>query len=140
MEWTEYKQEFNKVYNGDEDEKRMQIFESNKAMWGEHESGAVLGATQFSDLTLEEFQALPIRGLAPGLMADLPYLGKHEIDESVDSTATIDWVSRGAVTPVKDQASADLAGLSPPLAVSRVPGSLPLAALSACPSSSSSTA
>merc|ERR1711991_792027 len=49
------------------------------------------------------FQAMPIRGLNAGLYADLPYLGKHEIDESVDSTATIDWVSRGAVTPVKDQ-------------------------------------
>jgi cathepsin L len=104
MEWEEYKQQFGKVYNSnDEDETRMAIFESNKAMWGEHESGAVLGATQFSDMTLEEFQALPIRGLNAGLYADLPYLGKHEIDESVDSTATIDWVSQGAVTPVKDQ-------------------------------------
>merc|ERR1712065_22674 len=54
-------------------------------------------------MTLEEFQALPIRGLNTGLYADLPHLGSHEIDESVDSTATIDWVSRGAVTPVKDQ-------------------------------------
>merc|ERR1719387_1994014 len=103
MNFEEYKQEFNKVYNGDEEESRKAIFESNKAMWGEHESGAVLGATQFSDLTLEEFQALPIRGLAPGLMADLPHLGSHEIDPTVDSSAEIDWVSKGAVTPVKDQ-------------------------------------
>merc|ERR1712048_716669 len=61
------------------------------------------GATQFSDMTLEEFQALPIRGLNAGLYADLPNLGKHEIDTTVDSTAEVDWVSKGAVTPVKDQ-------------------------------------
>jgi len=103
-EWEEYKQQFGKVYNSnDEDATRKANFEANKQLWGEHESGAVLGATQFSDMTLEEFQALPIRGLAPGLYADLPYLGKHEIDDAVDSTAAIDWVSKGAVTPVKDQ-------------------------------------
>jgi C1A family cysteine protease len=104
MEWEEYKQQFGKQYNGDEeDQERMQIFESNKAMWGEHESGATLGPTVFSDLTLEEFQAMPIRGLAPGLKTDLPNLGEHEVDPTVDSTAAIDWVSKGAVTKVKDQ-------------------------------------
>merc|ERR1719454_185649 len=102
MSFDEFKQAFGKVYNGDEEERKA-IFESNKEMWGEHESGAILGATQFSDLTLEEFQSLPIRGLAPGLMADLPHLGSHEIDPSVDSSAEIDWVSKGAVTAVKDQ-------------------------------------
>jgi C1A family cysteine protease len=103
MEWEEYKQQFGKVYNSnDEDQERMQIFESNKAQWGEKD-GAILGATQFSDLTLEEFQAMPIRGLAPGLKTDLPNLGEHEIDATVDSTAAIDWVSKGAVTQVKDQ-------------------------------------
>jgi hypothetical protein len=101
-EWEQYKQDFNKVYNGDsEDAKRKEIFESNKAQWGPHDSGATLGATQFSDLTLEEFQALPIRGLAPGLKTDLPNLGAHE-DEGIEVGA-IDWVSKGAVTQVKDQ-------------------------------------
>jgi len=50
-DWEEYKQQFNKVYNGDESERKA-IFESNKKMWGQHESGAILGATEFSDLTL----------------------------------------------------------------------------------------
>jgi C1A family cysteine protease len=100
MSFDEFKQAFNKVYNGDEEERKA-IFESNKEMWGEHESGAVLGATQFSDLTLEEFQSMPIRGLAPGLKTDLPNLGAHE-DEGIEVGA-IDWVSKGAVTAVKDQ-------------------------------------
>jgi hypothetical protein len=103
MKWEEYKQQFGKVYNGDsEDEERKTIFESNKAAWGDHESGAVLGATQFSDLTLEEFQALPIRGYASGMKTELPNLGEHEIDATLEVGA-VDWVSKGAVTAVKDQ-------------------------------------
>jgi len=100
MNWDEYKQQFGKVYNGDEDQARQQVFEQNKQMWGKHESGAVLGATVFSDLTLEEFQQLRIRGLNAGAKADLPNLGEVEI---LESTATIDWTTRGAVTPVKNQ-------------------------------------
>merc|ERR1711907_932439 len=75
-EWEDYKQEFGKVYNGDDEETRKAIFLENKKLWGEHESGAVLGATQFSDMTLEEFQAMPIRGYAHGSKSDLPNLGE----------------------------------------------------------------
>jgi len=99
-EWEEYKQLFGKVYNGDEDSSRKAIFESNKLMWGDHESGAVLGATQFSDMTLEEFQAMPIRGFAAGSDLGLPKLGEHTSEEFVGS---VDWTTRGAVTPVKNQ-------------------------------------
>merc|ERR1712232_1145199 len=99
-EWEEYKQLFGKVYHGDEDSSRKAIFESNKLMWGDHESGAVLGATQFSDMTLEEFQAMPIRGFAAGSDLGLPKLGEHTSEEFVGS---VDWTTRGAVTPVKNQ-------------------------------------
>merc|ERR1712232_305572 len=99
-EWEEYKQLFGKVYNGDEDSSRKAIFESNRLMWGDHESGAVLGATQFSDMTLEEFQAMPIRGFAAGSDLGLPKLGEHTSEEFVGS---VDWTTRGAVTPVKNQ-------------------------------------
>jgi len=103
MSWDEFKQQFGKTYNGgEEDEQRKQIFEENQQMWGQHESGAILGATEFSDLTLAEFQALPIRGINSGLMGDLPNLGEHEVTEN-EFVGTIDWVSKGAVTPVKNQ-------------------------------------
>jgi cathepsin L len=103
MEWEEYKQAFGKVYNSnDEDEARMAIFDSNKAMWGEHESGAVLGATQFSDMTLEEFQAMPIRGFASSSTMGLPKVGLHE-HNGEELAASVDWTTKGAVTVVKDQ-------------------------------------
>jgi len=100
MDWDEYKQQYGKVYNGDEDSERKEIFETNKKAWGES-NGVTLGATIFSDLTLEEFQALPIRGLSSAVKSDLPNLGEHEAS-GVEAGA-IDWTTKGAVTKVKNQ-------------------------------------
>merc|ERR1739845_286079 len=58
------------------------------------------GANQFSDLTLEEFQALPIRGFVKSGERGLAYLGEHEDGEVA---ASVDWRTKGAVTPVKNQ-------------------------------------
>ena len=103
MEWEEYKQQFGKTYNGDEeDQQRMEIFESNKQMWGPHESGAELGPTVFSDLTLEEFQQLPIRGISSGAASGLPKVGVHE-HNGEKLAESVDWTTKGAVTPVKNQ-------------------------------------
>jgi len=103
MSWEDFKSQFGKTYNGaSEDQKRKAIFEENKKLWGQHSSGAILGATVFSDLTAEEFAAQNIRGLNMGLKGDLPNLGMHE-DTPVEAGATIDWTTKGAVTPVKNQ-------------------------------------
>jgi C1A family cysteine protease len=102
MEWADYKQQFGKTYNGDsEDAKKAAVFEQNKQMWGQHESGAILGATIFSDLTLEEFQQMPIRGFGKGGNG-LPKVGVHEYKGEA-LAASVDWTTKGAVTPVKDQ-------------------------------------
>merc|ERR1711939_140683 len=84
------------------DQQRMEIFESNKQMWGPHESGAELGPTVFSDLTLEEFQQLPIRGISSGAASGLPKVGVHE-HNGEPLAESVDWTSQGAVTPVKNQ-------------------------------------
>merc|ERR1712151_696412 len=60
------------------------------------------GVNQFTDLTLEEFQALPIRGLLAGEKSGLPKVGVHEYNGETLAT-TVNWVTKGAVTPVKDQ-------------------------------------
>jgi len=91
------------TYNGnDEDSQRAQVFESNKAEWGQHSSGAILGATVFSDLTLEEFQQLNIRGISSGASQGLPKVGVHEF-QGETLAASVDWSTKGAVTPVKNQ-------------------------------------
>jgi cathepsin L len=102
MEWEEYKQQFGKVYNGAEEDKRQAIFEENKKVWGQHESGAILGATPFSDLTADEFAALPIRGFTPAAKSGLPKVGVHEYSGET-LAESVDWTTKGAVTVVKDQ-------------------------------------
>jgi C1A family cysteine protease len=102
MEWDEYKQQFGKVYNGAEEDKRQAIFEENKKVWGQHESGAILGATPFSDLTAEEFAQLPIRGLKTAANSGLPKVGVHEYSGET-LAESVDWTTKGAVTKVKDQ-------------------------------------
>jgi len=103
MSWDDFKNQFGKQYNGgEEDEQRKQIFEQNQQQWGQHESGAILGATVFSDLTLEEFQALNIRGIKSGASSGLPSVGVHKYNGEA-LAESVDWTTKGAVTPVKNQ-------------------------------------
>jgi C1A family cysteine protease len=60
------------------------------------------GVNQFTDMTLEEYQALPIRGFIPAKDQGLAHLGVHEYNGE-ELAATVNWVTKGAVTPVKDQ-------------------------------------
>merc|ERR1712159_250221 len=54
----------------------------------------------FAAMTLEEFAQLNIRGFKKGSESGLPSLGMHE---GTYSGATVDWTTKGAVTPVKNQ-------------------------------------
>merc|ERR1711998_366654 len=49
-----------------------------------------------------EFKRLYTGGYKAGssMLGDLPYLGEHE---TVESSGSVDWTTKGAVTPVKDQ-------------------------------------
>jgi len=101
-----YAATFGKVYNGDEATTREAIYNKAVEEMIAHNADATQtykqGVNQFSDLTLEEFQALPIRGLSVGKYSELPKVGVHEIPAG-EVAASVNWVTKGAVTPVKDQ-------------------------------------
>jgi len=104
-----YAATFGKTYNGDEMAKREAVYntavEEMTAFNARYEAGEETyfqGVNQFTDLTLEEFQALPIRGYATGKKSGLPKVGVHEYNGEELAT-TVNWVTKGAVTGVKNQ-------------------------------------
>jgi C1A family cysteine protease len=101
-----YAATFGKVYNGDESAHREGIYNNAIAAMESHNADVTQtyqqGINQFSDLTLEEFQALPIRGYMASAKAGLPKVGVHTYNGEQLATA-VNWVTAGAVTQVKDQ-------------------------------------
>jgi cathepsin L len=102
-----YMNKFGKAYNGDDEyATRKAIYEENmKFIEAENAKGNsyTLGETQFTDLTNEEFKAKYVSGYkspSEQLGSDLPYLGEHEFTEP---NGAVDWTTKGAVTPVKNQ-------------------------------------
>merc|ERR1712139_85126 len=93
--WKTFKEMFPKSYNSDDEEaQRKAIFAGNLKRISEHNHAGTekyeLGVNQFADLSEAEWSATS--------KDDLPYLGRVQEVELADS---MDWVSRGAVTPVK---------------------------------------
>merc|ERR1712039_554975 len=94
--------------NGDEMAKRETIYNqaveemtAHNARYEAGEETYFQGVNQFTDMTLEEFQALPMFGFVKPESAG-PNLGTHEWNGE-ELAASVDWRSKGAVTPVKNQ-------------------------------------
>jgi len=100
-----FKAKYGKVYNGDEDEARA-TYEANMQKVAEHNSQGhpfQLGENQFSDLTQEQYRVAAGLGYkAPESTSGLPHLGVHEYNGE-ELAASVDWTTKGAVTPIKDQ-------------------------------------
>jgi len=106
-EWEAYKQQFGKVYNGEEDDAKRAQFHSNLQIIEEQNAkgeSLKFGINQFSDLNQEEYRAAAGLGyIAPEKhMLGTPYLGEH-VHQGEALADSINWVTSGAVTPVKDQ-------------------------------------
>jgi cathepsin L len=105
-DYDAYLNKFGKAYNGDEYATRKAIYEENmKWIAAENAKGTnthTVGEGPFTDLTNEEFKALYVSGYkSPSQqLGGLPYLGEHE---EVESSGSVDWTTKGAVTVVKDQ-------------------------------------
>ena len=96
-----FKSQFNKVYSSVEKELvALESFISNEKIILEHNSGNhtyTLGHNEFSDLTWDAFKAIYLR-------APMPVKEKKNVVVMPAATAdAVDWVSKGAVTPVKNQ-------------------------------------
>jgi len=106
-EWTKFQQKFGKTYNGvDEEAKRFEIFQKNMDFIQSQNAKGLsytLGWNQFTDLTGEEFAAQNMGYRKPtDLYLGAPFLGNHTWDGD-ELPSSIDWVAKGAVTPVKNQ-------------------------------------
>jgi len=108
--WSQFKNKYSKHYdgNGQESEShRFEIFKSNVEVIREHNAKNLsdrLGVNQFTDLTVEEFSATYLSGYRSDWKQfrdyhtePFPSYDPKTLDDEVD------WVSRGAVTPVKNQ-------------------------------------
>jgi hypothetical protein len=101
-----WKAQFGKVYNGAEEEHARANFEANDKLIAEHNAQGLsytLGHNQFSDMNIEEFAATYLTLQQPSVKYEgAPKLGTHAWagEPLADS---VDWVSAGAVTKMKDQ-------------------------------------
>jgi len=94
--------EHNKVYEGDEVQYRFSVFKSTMDIIDEHNKGNhtwTMGINQFSDLTPIEFEKIHLGYI------HRPNSNKNYADLSgIEAANDIDWTTKGAVTPIKDQA------------------------------------
>jgi len=99
----QFVKDYNKQYPTEEVFDRFNIFKANLDLITAHNNGSTgwkMGINQFADLTAAEFKAY--LGLKP---RDNSYIRSVNVEVLADSPVNdIDWVSKGAVTPVKDQA------------------------------------
>ena len=108
--FEKFLERFHKKYESLEDlEHRFQIFRDNLRTIFDHNSDSrnnfTLGVNQFADLTPSEFQAQYIGGLFKSVTKDVELGSKCKpfLPSGKSVAASVDWRTKNAVTPVKDQ-------------------------------------
>lgn len=106
-QWNDFKTAHGKTYSSPiEEEQRFGIFKANVdyiSSMNSKNKGFKLGVTAFADLTADEFGASHFGIKKPDASwGSLPKLGNHTYNGEA-LAASVDWTTKGAVTPVKDQ-------------------------------------
>lgn len=105
--WLVYKRTHNKTYTADEDVVRQLIWQTNlqkieahNELYAQGLSSFYLGENQFADMTNEEF-----RRVMNGFKPKAPLTPKNYQTGMYKNVlaATVDWRTKGYVTPIKDQ-------------------------------------
>jgi len=91
-----------KMYTPEEYQRRLAIFTANLDLiqfYNDNSESATFELNKYADLTPEEFKAFYL-GYVPGDDTDRPQL---DLSEQVAAPDSFDWISKGKVTPVKNQ-------------------------------------
>merc|ERR1712021_261488 len=102
-----FKADFNKPYTGLEAAKRFQIFSDNVNLIRDHNAnkaatlGYTLGINELSDYTPAEYKNL--RGFKYNATAEAEKTNPIFEADTTNLAASVDWTTKGAVTPVKNQ-------------------------------------
>jgi C1A family cysteine protease len=107
FEWTKFQNQFGRTYSSpDECAARFEIFKANYRGIVEHNlrrENWTAGVNEFADQTWEEFRAarLGYRRAPPSVVR----VAAPNVSLEVTVPAAVDWTTKGAVTPVKNQGS-----------------------------------
>jgi len=104
-EWT---QSTGKIYSTQEEyAMRSKIYENNAAVWEKHNAlnlGWTQGPNQFADLTAHEFKSRYTGGYSKPANRTYPEAApKAPKLKGKANPSSVDWTTKGAVTPVKNQ-------------------------------------
>jgi len=97
-----------KIYSTQEEwSMRQKIYNENAAKWAEHNAknlGWTMGANQFADLTAHEFKARYTGGYVKPTNRTYPEAAPKKVSLRTGANPnSVNWVAKGAVTPVKNQ-------------------------------------
>jgi len=109
QQWSNFKRQFRKHYSADEEMVRKAVFESNFLGIAEHNNQFANGMKSFSlalnsfaDLTTEEF-AVQMNGFRNHGNRFQSGKSVHTDDSIAALPMTVDWRTKGVVTPIKNQ-------------------------------------
>merc|ERR1712086_322945 len=101
--WNAFKIDFNEVYSPEEEAHRLVAFKDNVETIYRHKAeqaptqGWTMGINEYSDMSSEEFSAMQGFRAEDNPQGELVHLNETDVP------ATVDWTTKGAVNPIKNQ-------------------------------------